>query len=132
MAMVDLANHSNGDPISLAVIGERQEISVTYLEQLFMKLRAAGLVNSVRGTKGGYCLGRDASDITIAAIVDAVDEGMKATRCKDTKGCMNAKTRCLVHDLWEELGSQISLFLQSVTVADVLEKRLIGKSQVFK
>jgi len=134
MAMVDLAKHSQSDPISLALVGERQEISVTYLEQLFVKLRNAGLVQSVRGAKGGYCLGRAPQDITIADIIIAVGEGIQATRCnhQSAQGCMKAKARCLVHDLWDELGNQISLFLRSVTLKDVLESRLGGRRQVFK
>lgn len=134
MAMVDLAKYAANDPISLAVIGERQEISVTYLEQLFLKLRQAGLVTSSRGVRGGYCLGRDPSDISIADIVDAVEEQTRVTRCESHsgKGCMTTKAKCLVHDLWDELGNQISLFLRSVTLEDVVEKRLVGRSQLFE
>lgn len=128
MALVDLTTHSQGRPVSLADISGRQEISLSYLEQLFAKLRRAGLVKSVRGPGGGYLLARTADDTRIADAILAVDEPMRATRCKPNTatGCHSDKSRCLTHDLWEELSRQIHLFLSSVSLADVVERRVLG------
>jgi Rrf2 family iron-sulfur cluster assembly transcriptional regulator len=130
MAMVDLASASSGRPISLADIAERQEISLSYLEQLFSKLRRGGLVNSVRGPGGGYLLAHAAGETRISDIILAVDEPIRATRCTPGQpfGCRKNKSRCLTHDLWEELGNQIYLYLSSVTLADVVERRVLGSS----
>ncbi|MBX6367555.1 MAG: Rrf2 family transcriptional regulator [Rhodospirillales bacterium] len=130
MALVDLARHSEGRPVSLAEIAERQEISVSYLEQLFAKLRRCGLVRSVRGPGGGYLLAHPASETRIGDIILAVDEPIRATRCSadGAGGCRKDRSRCLTHDLWEELGNQIHLFLSSVSLADVCEKRVLGLS----
>ncbi len=130
MAMVDLAKHSRGNPIALAEIAERQEISLSYLEQLFAKLRGAGLVKSVRGPGGGYLLGHLAEETRISDIILAVDEPIRATRCAPGApiGCRGSKSRCLTHDLWEELGNQIHLYLSSVSLADVCEQRVLGRS----
>jgi Rrf2 family transcriptional regulator, iron-sulfur cluster assembly transcription factor len=132
MAMVDLAKHGTGEPISLAEIADRQEISLSYLEQLFAKLRAGSLVKSVRGPGGGYLLAHGANDTRISDIILAVDEPIRATRCSPGApvGCRGNKSRCLTHDLWEELGNQIHLFLSSVTLADVVEGRVLGRSGV--
>jgi Rrf2 family iron-sulfur cluster assembly transcriptional regulator len=134
MAMVDLACQANGKPVSLADIAVRQEISQSYLEQLFGKLRKGGLVKSVRGPGGGYVLARPADGTRIADIILAVDEPMRTTRCKagSPAGCHSDKGRCLTHDLWEELGNQIYLYLSSVTLGDVAGKRLLGTSRVFR
>src|SRR5579875_3194501 len=109
---------------------ERQEISLSYLEQLFAKLRHAGLVKSVRGPGGGYLLGREREETRIADIILAVDEPIRATRCSPgaPTGCRGNKTRCMTHDLWEELGNQIHLFLSSISLADVCERRVLGIS----
>jgi Rrf2 family iron-sulfur cluster assembly transcriptional regulator len=130
MAMVDLAKHGQGNPIALAEIAERQEISLSYLEQLFAKLRAASLVKSVRGPGGGYLLGFPADETRISDIILAVDEPIRATRCTPgaPTGCRGSKTRCLTHDLWEELGNQIHLYLSSVTLADVVAQRVLGRA----
>jgi Rrf2 family iron-sulfur cluster assembly transcriptional regulator len=130
MAMVDLAGHSGGDPVSLAEIAERQEISLSYLEQLFAMLRTGGLIKSVRGPGGGYLLAHERSEIRIADIILAVDEPIRAVRCAPGApiGCRGNKTRCLTHDLWEELGNQIHLYLSSVSLADVCEHRVLGTS----
>jgi len=130
MAMVDLAQHGMGEPISLAEIAERQEISLSYLEQLFAMLRKGGLVKSVRGPGGGYLLAHDRAETRIADIIVAVDEPIRATRCPPgtTTGCRGNRTRCLTHDLWEELGNQIHLYLSSVSLADVCERRVLGTS----
>jgi Rrf2 family iron-sulfur cluster assembly transcriptional regulator len=128
MAMADLASHSIGKPISLAEIAERQEISLSYLEQLFSKLRRAALVKSVRGPGGGYLLGSAADKIRIFDIILAVDEPVKTTRCNPMSptGCHGELGRCTTHDLWEGLGNQIRLFLSAITLEDVLERRIVG------
>ena len=122
MAMADLAKHGAGEAIPLSAIAERQQISLAYLEQLFAKLRRAGLVDSARGRSGGYRLRRPAASITVAAVLRAVDEGIRMTRCRgeDTPPCM-AGQRCLTHGLWDALGEQIAGFLESVTLLEVLD-----------
>jgi Rrf2 family iron-sulfur cluster assembly transcriptional regulator len=132
MAMADLAHHSDGKPVALAEVAERQEISLSYLEQLFGRLRRAGLVSSVRGPGGGYMLGRDPHDMRIADIILAVDEPIKATRCTpgSPQGCHSHRGRCLTHDLWEELGNQIYRFLSAVTLADICQRRLLSSNRV--
>ena len=132
MAMADLAGHEGGNrPVSLAEIAKRQEISLSYLEQLFAKLRKGGLVKSVRGPGGGYRLSRPAAEVRVADIILAVDEPMTATRCEpgSPKGCTGTTTRCVTHDLWEELGRQIHVFLSSVSLADVIEKQVLGRAK---
>ena len=137
MAMVDLADNGadngKGRPVALADIAERQEISLSYLEQLFGKLRKGGLVKSVRGPGGGYLLARPADDMRISDVILAVDEPIQATRCKpgSPKGCKTNKGRCLTHELWEELGNQIYLYLSSVSLSDVCGRRILGSSRVF-
>jgi Rrf2 family iron-sulfur cluster assembly transcriptional regulator len=130
--MADLSHHSRGRPVALAEVAERQEISLSYLEQLFGRLRRAGLVTSVRGPGGGYRLAFTPAEMRIADIILAVDEPIKATRCTpgSPQGCHSHRGRCLTHDLWEELGNQIYLYLSSVTLADVCEKRILGSSRV--
>jgi Rrf2 family transcriptional regulator, iron-sulfur cluster assembly transcription factor len=128
MALVDLASQGEGHPVALADIAERQEISLSYLEQLFAKLRRGGLVRSVRGPGGGYLLVRSAEETRISDAILAVDEPIRATRCKPgtNLGCRSNKSRCLTHNLWEELGNQIHMFLSSVSLADVCNRRLPG------
>ncbi len=131
MAMADLAGHDGATrPLSLAEIAKRQEISLSYLEQLFAKLRRGGLVRSVRGPGGGYRLSRPAAELRIADIIMAVDEPMTATRCTSgsPKGCTGTTTRCVTHELWEELGRQIHVFLSSVSLADVVEHHVLGRA----
>lgn len=130
MAMVDLATHSKGKPTTLADVADRQEISLSYLEQLFGHLRRGQLVTSVRGPGGGYLLARSAAEIRVADVIMAVDEPIKATRCTpgSPAGCHGGQQRCLTHDLWEELGNQIYLFLNSVSLEDVATKRVLGSS----
>jgi Rrf2 family iron-sulfur cluster assembly transcriptional regulator len=113
--------------VALADIAERQEISLSYLEQLFARLRRKGLVRSARGPGGGYRLARTAGETTIAEIVHAVDEPIRATRCAESKGCMIKGERCLTHDLWEDLGQQIETYLASVSLDDVIGGRLAGR-----
>ena len=125
MAMTDLAQREAGRAVCLADIAERQQISRPYLEQLFARLRRGGLVTSVRGPGGGYRLARPASQVSVAEVVTAVNEPLRATRCGGTgPGCMKGGARCLTHDLWDETGKQIEGYLASVSLADVLAGRL--------
>ncbi len=130
MAMADLARREgamgDGDrAVALAEIAARQQISLSYLEQLFARLRRRGLVVSARGPGGGYRLARSACETNIADIVLAVDEPLRATRCSAKgKGCMLKGERCLTHDLWEEMGRRLESYLASVTLADVVGGRL--------
>ncbi|MDJ0609010.1 MAG: Rrf2 family transcriptional regulator [Kiloniellales bacterium] len=122
MALVELAGAESGRPTALAEIAERQQISLSYLEQLFAKLRRGGLVNAVRGPGGGYLMGHDPQEIRISDIVAAVDEPVPTTRCTPVQpaGCRDNPVRCATHDLWEELDNKIFLYLESVTLADVI------------
>jgi Rrf2 family iron-sulfur cluster assembly transcriptional regulator len=140
MAMADLAGNAaeaqmpvgaEPRPVALADIAARQDISLSYLEQLFAKLRRGGLVTSVRGPGGGYRLSRPSGELRIADIILAVDEPIAATRCKtgSTKGCTKTGARCVTHDLWEELGQQIHVFLSSVSLADVVERKVLGRAR---
>jgi Rrf2 family iron-sulfur cluster assembly transcriptional regulator len=134
MAMVDLASASRGAPVALADIASRQEISLSYLEQLFAKLRKSGLVRSVRGPGGGYLLAHPMDQMRVSDIILAVDEPIRATRCTagSPSGCRSNRSRCVTHDLWEELGNQIHLYLSSVTLGDVCNKRVLGTSHVMR
>lgn len=122
MAMADLAKHGNGGSVPLSMVAQRQHISLDYLEQLFLKLRRAGLVESLRGRHGGYKLGRPAGEIFVAEIMHAVEEGTRMTRCfgENGAGCL-AESRCLTHDLWSALGDHIEGFLARVSLTDVIE-----------
>jgi len=133
MAMADLASQGREKPVALADIASRQEISLSYLEQLFGKLRKGGLVKSVRGPGGGYRLARPGSEIRISDIVLSVDEPLQTTRCTpgSPAGCHNNKGRCLTHDLWEELSNQIYLYLSSVSLDMVVEQKVLGTSGMF-
>ena len=116
--------------MALADVADRQDISLSYLEQLFGKLRKAGLVKSVRGPGGGYLLAHGPTDTRVADIIMAVDEPIQTTRCTpgSPQGCQADRARCLTHDLWEELGNQIYLYLSSVSLEDVVEKKVLGTS----
>jgi Rrf2 family iron-sulfur cluster assembly transcriptional regulator len=131
MAMADLALHGGAErAVPLQDVARRQEISLSYLEQLFARMRRAELVSGVRGPGGGYRLSQAPENITIAQIIDAVDEPIKATRCEDGSGksCMGKQGRCIAHGLWAEMGVRIKSFLASVTLADVLNQRFDGDS----
>jgi Rrf2 family iron-sulfur cluster assembly transcriptional regulator len=144
MAMVDLAVRARCAtalsqmacaPVCLSEIAASQHLSLSYLEQLFGRLRHAGLVTALRGPGGGYRLARPASEVSIAAIVAAVDEQIRATRCEAGEpGCMagagpdGTAGRCQTHDLWFELGRQIRLFLEGVTLADVVDGQVAGRA----
>jgi len=121
MAMTDLAGRAGERATTLAAIAENQQISKPYLEQLFSRLRRRGLVQSVRGPGGGYRLAKPARDLSVAEVVAAVDEPLRATRCGGVgAGCMKGGARCLTHDLWEETGRQIHDYLSGVSLADVV------------
>jgi len=121
-AMLDLAVNQDCGPISLADISERQGISLSYLEQLFAKLRRSELVSSVRGPGGGYLLSRDSKEIFVAEIVDSVDEMVDATRCQGRADCQNGET-CLTHELWEDLSEQIHHFLSNIDLESLITRR---------
>jgi len=121
-AMLDLALNADLGPVSLAEISERQEISLSYLEQLFAKLRKHELVISTRGPGGGYRVARDLSSIAVGEIIDAVDESVDATHCGGKKNCHN-QGRCLTHDLWAGLSEQIERFLNGVSLQDLIDNR---------
>lgn len=120
-AMLDLALHGERGPISLADISARQEISLSYLEQLFAKLRKQQLVKSVRGPGGGYRLGAEGASINVAAIIDAVNESTDATSCGGKGICQNGEI-CLTHHLWNDLSEQIHSFLSAITLAQLMKK----------
>ena len=125
MAMTDLAARASERAVALAEIAESQEISLAYLEQLFARLRRRGLVTAARGPGGGYRLAKPASETSVAEVVTAVDEPLRAVRCNGgVKGCMKGGARCLTHDLWEETGRQIREYLGSISLADVVGGRL--------
>lgn len=121
-AMLDLALNSDRGPISLSDISKRQEISLSYLEQLFAKLRQNGLVSSVRGPGGGYRLSRAADQIFVAEIIDAVNESIDATSCGGAGNCQKGEV-CLTHYLWEDLSSQIHDFLNNISLASLVKRQ---------
>lgn len=123
-AMLDLAIHAQKSPVSLSDISGRQEISLSYLEQLFAKLRRNQLVSSVRGPGGGYQLSRSGKDINIAQVVNAVDESMDVTRCEGKGNCQRGEA-CLTHHLWNDLSSQIHSFLENITLQSLVERQEI-------
>ncbi|MGJ8689710.1 MAG: Fe-S cluster assembly transcriptional regulator IscR [Gammaproteobacteria bacterium] len=120
-ALLDLAIHGDEGPVNLADISERQGISLSYLEQLFAKLRRGGLVCSIRGPGGGYRLGKKARAIRIAHIIDAVDESVDATKCQGQGNCQQGET-CLTHHLWQDLSEQIHDFLSGISLADLIDR----------
>jgi Rrf2 family iron-sulfur cluster assembly transcriptional regulator len=120
-AMIDLALRGEGGPVALASVSERQKISLSYLEQLFGKLRRYKLVDSVRGPGGGYCIARPLAMVTVADIIRAVDEQLDATQCGGRENCHD-EHRCMTHDLWSTLNSKMYEYLSSVTLADLVER----------
>lgn len=121
-AMLDLAIHRGRGPIALADIAQRQGISLSYLEQLFSRLRKQSLVSSVRGPGGGYNLARNASEIAVAEVISAVDENVDTTRCAGAHNCQD-KNPCLTHDLWQELSSRIYDHLSRISLQDLVERK---------
>ena len=120
-AMLDLAIHGGEDPITLADISARQEISLSYLEQLFSKLRREALVRSIRGPGGGYLLAREYDRIFVAQIIDAVDESIDATNCQGRGDCNHGEV-CLTHHLWQDLSDQIHGFLSGISLEDLVNR----------
>lgn len=123
-AMLDLAFHSQKSPVTLADIATRQTISLSYLEQLFARLRKAGMVTGVRGPKGGYQLNHSPNDISIAEIINAVDEALDSTRCGGKNNCHNNRP-CLTHELWMGLSTQIRHYLENISLAEILAKESV-------
>jgi Rrf2 family iron-sulfur cluster assembly transcriptional regulator len=124
--MLDLALHKDQGPVSLADISQRQAISLSYLEQLFAKLRRCSLVSSVRGPGGGYELQGGSESIFIAQIVDAVNESIDSTKCQGAGDCQGGET-CLTHYLWEDLSEQIHTFLEGISLADLVAKNEVRR-----
>lgn len=120
-AMLDVALHAKAGPVPLADISLRQGISLSYLEQLFARLRKHGLVQSVRGPGGGYQLGLDAADISVSAVISAVDESVDATRCQGKSDCQSG-AKCLTHSLWTDLSDRIEDFLTNITLGELVRK----------
>jgi len=129
-AMADIARFGESGAVTLAEIAGRQKISQSFLEQLFRKLREAGLVTAQRGTGGGYALAMAADDICVGDIVRAVDAPVVTTACSPEalKGCTGTHARCLTHDLWDELGRHIDVFLSAISLQDILDKRVLGRA----
>lgn len=125
-AMIDLAIHDRKGPVTLADISHCQDISLSYLEQLFAKLRKNGLVKGVRGPGGGYRLARPRSEISIAQIISAVDEKVDATLCSGEKDCQHGE-RCLTHELWEGLSCRIYKFLDGISLEEFLNRPVVKK-----
>ena len=124
-AMIDLALRSSSGPVALAAISQRQQISLSYLEQLFGKLRRHDLVESTRGPGGGYSLGRSMAEITVADIIVAVDEPIDATGCGGKEHCMGEESgKCMTHDLWASLNAKMIEFLDSITLQQLVEDQV--------
>ena len=128
-AMVDLALRDSGGPVTLAEISSRQKISLSYLEQLFGKLRRRALVDSVRGPGGGYRLGKDTARISVAEIILAVDEPIDATQCGGKENCHDDQ-KCITHDLWATLNERIFSYLESVTLRQLVDNQRAKESGV--
>jgi Rrf2 family iron-sulfur cluster assembly transcriptional regulator len=128
-AMIDLALRQNNGPVTLAAISQRQQISLSYLEQLFGKLRRHELVESTRGPGGGYTLGRKAAEITVADIIVSVDEPIDATQCGGKENC-NDGGRCMTHELWSQLNQRMVEFLDSVTLQKLVDDQLAKGIQI--
>ena len=124
MAMADLAVYKDNGPVSLSDIALRQNISLAYLEQIFIKLKSNNLVKSSRGAKGGYVLEKSAYDIKISNIISAVDEEVKMLNCKkeSKKGCNNKSTKCITHNLWDQLDKHINNFFEKVKLQDLVKR----------
>ena len=125
MAMADLAANENGKPVSLTDISLRQNISLSYLEQLFSKLRNRKLVKSIRGSTGGYVLERNAKEIKISNIIFAVDEQVKTLNCKkeSKKGCNNKSVKCITHNLWDKLDTHINGFFENIKLEELVKRQ---------
>ena len=124
MAMADLASYASNGPISLTEISIRQNISLAYLEQIFIKLKENKLVRSSRGASGGYILDKPASEIKLSNIIFAVDEEVKILKCKKSskKGCTNRSTKCITHNLWDQLDQHINGFFEKIKLQDLVKQ----------
>ena len=125
-AVLDLALHQDTGPVSLAAISERQRISLSYLEQLFAKLRRNNIVSSTRGPGGGYKLTNDAEEVRVSDIILAVDESCKVVDCNDSNGC-HEDYQCLTHDLWQELSDEIRSFLDGITLSEIMSQEGVNE-----
>jgi Rrf2 family iron-sulfur cluster assembly transcriptional regulator len=125
IAMMEVAIGDGTKPVKLGDIAVNQDISLSYLEQIFAKLKKANLVDAVKGPGGGYLLKHSPKEISIAAIVDAVDENLKMTRCSKDKKCRKNGINCKTHNLWKGLGLQITNYFAGISVADVMEDRIL-------
>ncbi len=125
MALADLASFDKGDPVSLRDISLRQNISLIYLEQIFLKLKKHNIVNSIRGINGGYILTKEPSKIKLAEIFNAVDEKVKTVKCKkeSKKGCNGKSVKCITHDLWDELEIYINTFFEKKNLSDLMNQQ---------
>jgi Rrf2 family iron-sulfur cluster assembly transcriptional regulator len=123
-AMIDLGLRQSGGPVTLAAISQRQQISLSYLEQLFGKLRRNSLVESTRGPGGGYMLARAPSDISVAEIISSVDEPIDATQCGGKENCLGEGTRCMTHELWASLNVKMLEFLDSISLQKLVDDQL--------
>jgi Rrf2 family iron-sulfur cluster assembly transcriptional regulator len=123
-ALIDMAIHQDQGPTTISQVASRHHISTTYLERLAGIMRAKGLLKSIRGPKGGYILAKPAGEITLADIIEAVDERIDATQCAGKGNCQEGKM-CLTHHIWDELNQKIFLFLKGITLRDVVQKRQI-------
>lgn len=129
-AMLDLAMRFGEGPVTLAGISDRQKISLSYLEQLFGKLRRHGLVDSVRGPGGGYCLAKPLDEVTVTNIIQAVDEPIDATQCGGNGDCLGENQRCLTHELWIGLNEKIFDYLDSITLASLVTAQRSKESKM--
>ena len=134
MAMADLAKNNVKEPTSLTEISLRQGISISYLEQLFLKLRKNNLVQSARGPSGGYTLSKPPEEIKLLSIISAVDEKIKTVKCKrdSKKGCNGKSIKCITHNLWDDLETHINKFFEENTLNDILFKEVRNKSEELK
>lgn len=124
-AVLDLALHQDKGPVSLAAISERQHISLSYLEQLFAKLRRNDIVCSTRGPGGGYKLKNNVDEVSVSDIIIAVDEACKVVDCDDSEGC-HGEYQCLTHDLWQELSNEIRSFLDGITLSEIMAQESVN------
>jgi Rrf2 family iron-sulfur cluster assembly transcriptional regulator len=128
-AILDLAFHQDEGPVSLAAISERQDISLSYLEQLFSKLRRNEIVVSTRGPGGGYSLKTSAEELSVSAVIMAVDESVKMSACDSGEGC-KSEHRCLTHDLWQDLSNEIKGFLDGITLAELMRNKRVKEVSI--
>ncbi len=129
-AVLDLALHQEEGPVSLAAISERQDISLSYLEQLFAKLRRNNIVSSTRGPGGGYKLTNNVDEVSVSDIIIAVDESCKVVDCADSDGCNHGDYHCLTHDLWQELSNEIRTFLDGITLSEIMAQEGVNDVKV--